>query len=211
MWEAGQILKPDKPALPDLPRRAWGFFKIGKLTADAKTRDEMRLARFAAWMSDVGNNPEHRSPVVAYPGTGAGGAVKQEDALDRKIEARWKTGRLVCLEGTVKEVHPHTPKRDTFPGVRQCKHTIVLVEWGAVFDYPDSYIPLNPALYANEKRHLGWNLLSEGYQEAERAEQLRLEREEEDAAIDWVSKLEELAAASGYVPYDHENTKKPAK
>jgi hypothetical protein len=39
LWEAGKIVKPVAPILPDLTLRGFGNFHIGERTADAKKRD----------------------------------------------------------------------------------------------------------------------------------------------------------------------------
>ena len=67
--EAGKIVKPVAPILPDLTLRGFGNFHIGERTADAKKRNGMRAWKHSAYMADVRVNPHKYSPKVFYTAT----------------------------------------------------------------------------------------------------------------------------------------------
>ena len=147
-------------------------------------------------MEDVDKNPEKWSPIVSYPGDGTGEGM---DLVGRKIEARWKTDSIVCLEGTILEIIPYTANRASYRGIgRVGQLTVALVKWDDIFDYKDSYVPLNENKYAKEGVHCGWNILSEGYLEQQRLEE----------AINQVSRTEDYAAMIKGV---YESDKQPEK
>ena len=50
LWEAGKIVKPVAPILPDFTLRGFGNFHIGERTADAKKRDAARTRKHPAYM-----------------------------------------------------------------------------------------------------------------------------------------------------------------
>jgi hypothetical protein len=191
MWEAGKIVRPPAPVLPDLTLRGFGNFHLGERTADAKKRDEIRRERYGKWMEDVIVNPEKYSPVVPFTDVAA-------DLMGQKIEVRWwvpdedaEGGRyLHCLEGTVKEVIPYSAKRPNYPELRLCKHPVALVEWDEVFGYKDAHIPMNPRLYGKENAYLGWNMLNADFiaalaiAEADEEEELRVTAATASAILD---------------------------
>jgi hypothetical protein len=66
LWEAGKIVKPVAPILPDLTLRGFGNFRIGERIADAKKRDAAHTRKHSAYMADVRVNPDKYSPKVLY-------------------------------------------------------------------------------------------------------------------------------------------------
>ena len=196
LWEAGKIVKPVAPILPDLTLRGFGNFHIGERTADAKKRDAARTRKHSAYMADVRVNPQKYSPKVLYSDLPA-------DLIGQKIEVRWYVpdpdepgGRyLHCLEGTVKEVIPYSAERPNYREFRLCKHPVALVEWDPIFEYADCHVPLNPNKYNKEDEYCGWNMLNEDYlrqlrevqtAEAEVDEELRSQVEEASSVLDVV-------------------------
>ena len=53
LWESGDIMKPDRPPIPDLTLRGFGNYRVGQRTEDGAVRDKIRQDRFALWVQDV--------------------------------------------------------------------------------------------------------------------------------------------------------------
>ena len=142
--------------------RGFGDVSLGTRVADHKKRTDQRDAKHRAFMEEARDRPEDFSPVVPYKEVG-------DWMVGRKIEVRWWVGDsktpdyLHCFEGTVLEIIPYSNSRPNYPEFRLCKHAVAKVQWDDVFKMHDSHVPLNPGLYADEKKHCGWNILSLDY------------------------------------------------
>ena len=160
LWEAGKIVKPVAPILPDFTLRGFGNFHIGERTADAKkgTRRAHGSTLHTWW------NPHKYSPKVLY-------SDLPEDLIGQKIELRWyvpdpdePVGRYFhSLEGTVKEVIPYSAERPNYREFRLCKYPAALVEWDPIFEYADCHVPLNTNKYNKEDEYCGWNMLNKDH------------------------------------------------
>ena len=134
-------------------------------------------------MLEAERSPNEYSPVVPLPDVAgiAGSAL-----VGRKIEARLMVGDgdgesyLHCFEGTIKAFAGASAKKAAKWGCgKRC--AVAHVEWdeelkgaarrqkyaavGGAGRYP---IPLDDDFYAKENKHMGWNLLSEGFVEYQR-------------------------------------------
>ena len=86
-----------------------------------------------------------------------------------------------CWEGTVTDAK--IAGQFVLAGVTvSTKLPLVLVEWDEVFrSEPCCWVPLDPKLYANEKKAHGWNMLKSEYVRwKEREAQAQREKEAED-------------------------------
>ena len=124
------------------------------------------------------------SPVALIPKTGT--LPELELLKGQVIEVRYsmKDGEegatyMHCWEGTVTDAK--IAGQFVLAGVTvSTKLPLVLVEWDEVFRSEPCWVPLDPKLYANEKKAHGWNMLKSEYVRwKEREAQAQREKEAE--------------------------------
>ena len=106
-------------------------------------------------------SPEEYSPIVSFEKI-------TSTYVGRKLEVRWtvedsetEKDYFHCFEGEILEIIPYSSRRPNYKDLRSCKYDVAKVKWDHEFNMEDSHVPLNPDLYAQENKRLGWNLVND--------------------------------------------------
>ena len=171
MVDSGIITKPERPIMPACVFMPHGGAQLGgqqSYHGHAATLQRQKI--YKEHLEAAGNDPEKYSRYIAIPETGQNLAKRKIEVrvmMEEEDENGEPTGGtfLHCFEGEVVEVRQNTRDNSQKFGTVTSRFDVAKVQWDVEFHAFERvcYVPLDPGLYGNEKRNLGWNILSNDY------------------------------------------------